>query len=255
MTMLARDTRLVDYLLRLGDNALVLGQRHAEWTGHAPVIEEDLALTNVALDLVGQARLWLTYAGETEGRGRDEDRLAYFRDAREYRNLLLVELPNGDYGRTHVREFLFDTWHFYLLDALAASADERVAGIARKAVREVAYHVRRSADWVVRLGDGTELSHTKMQTALADLWPYTGEFFGSDDVDAEMARRCIAPHPEALRGPWFAHVRRVLADATLDIPADAWMHSGGKAGRHTEHLGYLLAEMQSVRRSVPGDRW
>jgi ring-1,2-phenylacetyl-CoA epoxidase subunit PaaC len=255
MTTLVRDTRFVDYLLRLGDTALVLGQRLSEWTGHAPIIEEDLALTNVALDLIGQARMWLSYAGEAQERGRDEDRLAYFRDAREYRNVLLVELPNGDYGRTLAREFLFDTWHYYLLRALGVSTDERIAGIAQKAVREVAYHVRRSGDWVVRLGDGTDVSAMKMQSALDELWPYTGELFRPDDVDAEMARRGIGPDLEALREPWLEHVRRVIADANLRLPADGWMHSGGKSGRHTEHLGYLLAEMQSVRRSVPGERW
>ncbi len=255
MTTLGRDTQLVDYLLRLGDNALVLGQRLSEWTGHAPIIEEDLALTNVALDLIGQARMWLAYAGEAEGCGRDEDRLAYFRDARDFRNALLVELPSGDYGRTLVREFLFDTWHFYLLGALGASREERLAGIAQKAVREVAYHVRRSGDWLVRLGDGTEHSHAKVQAALDDLWPYTGELFRSDEIDAEMVRCGIGTSLEALRGPWLEHVGRVVADATLKLPQDGWMHSGGKAGRHSEHLGYLLAEMQSVRRSVPGDHW
>ena len=255
MTTLARDTHFVDYLLRLGDNALVLGQRLSEWTGHAPILEEDLALTNVALDLVGQARLWLAYAGEAEGLGRDEDRLAYFREAREYRNVLLVELPNGDYAATLARQFLFDTWYFYLLEALSASQDERLAGIAQKAVREVAYHVRRSGEWVVRLGDGTESSHAKMQTALDNLWPYTGELFEADDADRELARRGVGAHLEALRWPWLAHVTRVLADATLRVPAAGWMQTGGKSGRHSEHLGYLLAEMQSVRRSVPGERW
>lgn len=254
-TTLVRDARFVEYLLRLGDTALVLGQRLSEWSGHAPILEEDLALTNVALDLIGQARLWLTYAGEAEGAGRDEDRLAYFRDARAYRNVLLVELPNGDYAATLARQFLFDSWHFYLLEALGASRDERLAGIARKSVREVAYHVRRSGEWVVRLGDGTELSHNKLQTALDDLWPYTGELFRSDELDVELERGGIGVPLETLRAPWLAHVKRVFADATLRIPADAWMQSGGKSGRHSEHLGYLLAEMQSVRRSVPGERW
>lgn len=255
MATLVRDAPFVEYLLRFGDNALVLGQRLSEWTGHAPIVEEDLAITNVALDYIGQARLWLAYAGEAEGCGRDEDRLAYFRDARELRNVLLVERPNGDYGQTLARQFLFDTWHFFLLGALQTSADERLAAIAQKAVREVAYHLRRSGDWIVRLGDGTALSHTKVQAALEDLWPYTGKLFRSDDVDREMAERGIGADLEALREPWLAHVRDVLLRATLTLPADGWMHSGGKSGRHSEHLGYLLAEMQSVRRSVPGDRW
>jgi ring-1,2-phenylacetyl-CoA epoxidase subunit PaaC len=255
MSSAAPDTPFVDYLLRLGDNALVLGQRLAEWTGHAPIVEEDLAQTNVALDLVGQARMWLSYAGEAEGLGRDEDRLAYFRDAREFRNVVLVERKNGDYGATLARQFLFDTWHFYLLTALCASSDERLSGIAHKAVREVAYHVRRSGDWVVRLGDGTDESHAKMQAAVEELWPYTGELFRSDDVDDEMVRRGIGTRLEDLREPWLAHVARVFADATLSVPTDGWMHAGGKSGRHSEQLGYLLAEMQSLRRSVPGDVW
>ncbi len=255
MTTLARDTAFVDYLLRLGDNVLVLGQRLSQWTGRAPIVEEDLALTNVALDCIGQARMWLAYAGEAEGRGRDEDRLAYFRDSREFRNVLLVERPNGDYGATLVRQFLFDTWHFYVLRALCASSDERLAGIAQKAVREVAYHVRRSGDWVVRLGDGTDVSHAKMQAALDDLWPYTGELFRSDETDVELTRRGVGIALEAVREPWLEHIGGVLADATLSVPPDGWMQSGGKSGRHSEHLGYLLAEMQSVRRSVPGERW
>jgi ring-1,2-phenylacetyl-CoA epoxidase subunit PaaC len=252
---LARDNVFVEYLLRLGDNALVLGQRLAEWTGHAPIIEEDLAVTNVALDLIGQARLWLSYAGEAEGQGRDEDRLAYFRDSHHYRNVVLVELPNGDYGRTVTREFLFDTWHLYLLDALRASRDERLAGIAHKAVREVAYHVRRSGDWVVRLGDGTALSHAKMQTALDELWPYTGELFHADEIDAALTSCGIGADLAAVRARWRTHVAQTIAEATLALPADGWMHSGGKSGRHSEYLSYLLAEMQSVRRSVPGERW
>ncbi len=249
------DAALFEFALRLGDSALVLGQRISAWTGHAPVVEEDLALTNVALDLVGQARLWLTLAGDVEGAGRDEDRLAYYRDASEYRNVLLVERPNGNFADTIVRQFLFDTWHFYLLQRLGSSNDERVAGIAQKSVREVAYHVRRSGDWVVRLGDGTDLSRTRVQAALDELWPYTGELFAPDDIDRAVAGRGIGCDLAALREPWLRHVDGILADATLARPKDGWMHSGGKSGRHTEQLGYLLAEMQSVRRSIPGDRW
>lgn len=233
----------------------MLGQRLAEWTGHAPIIEEELALTNVALDLIGQARLWLSYAGEAEGRGRDEDQLAYFRDAHAFRNVMLVEQPNGDYGKTLAREFLFDTWHFYLLDALRASRDERTAGIAQKAVHEVAYHVRRSGEWVVRLGDGTAMSHAKMQSAVNELWPYTGELFGPDEVDVAMHARGIGADLAAVRVRWREHVERIITEATLVVPVDGWMHAGGKLGRHSETLSYLLAEMQSVRRSIPGDRW
>jgi ring-1,2-phenylacetyl-CoA epoxidase subunit PaaC len=251
----APDANRFTWLLRLGDSTLVLAQRLGEWTAHGPILEEDLALTNTALDLLGHARLWLAYAGDTEGAGRDADRLAYFRDASEFRNVLLVERPNGNYADTTARQFLFDVWHLYLLQALAASSDERVAAIAGKAVREVAYHARRSGDWVVRLGDGTELSRARMQSAIDDAWPYTGELFAPDAIDDDMAARGIGCDLATLRTPWLAHVSRVLADATLAVPADGWMHVGGKSGRHTEALGYVLAEMQSVARSVPARRW
>jgi ring-1,2-phenylacetyl-CoA epoxidase subunit PaaC len=248
-------TATFDYLLRLGDNALVLGQRLSEWAAHGPILEEDLALTNVALDLVGHARLWLGYASEIEGNGGDADRLAYFRDQREYRNVLLVERPNGNYADTTARQFLFDTWHLYLLQALSSSRDERIAAIASKAAREVAYHVRRSGDWTIRLGDGTETSRERMQAALDAAWPYTGELFASDEIDRDLSERGIACELETLRTPWRAHVERVVAEATLALPTDGWMHSGGRRGRHTEALGYLLAEMQSVARSIPATQW
>jgi ring-1,2-phenylacetyl-CoA epoxidase subunit PaaC len=253
--MVAADRARVEFLLRMGDSALVLGQRLGAWAGHAPVVEEDLALTNVALDLIGQARLWLSYAGECEGLGRDEDRLAFFRDAHEFRNVLLVERPNGNYADTTARQFLFDAWHLELLRALAASRDERISGIARKAEREVTYHVRRSGDWVVRLGDGTDQSHALMQAALDDLWPYTGELFRSDDVERELAARGDCCELETLHDAWSRRVTAVLDDATLARPKDGWMQAGGRAGRHSEHLSYLLAEMQSVPRAVPAERW
>jgi ring-1,2-phenylacetyl-CoA epoxidase subunit PaaC len=246
---------LFTYVLRLGDNALVLGQRVSEWTGHAPVLEEDLALTNVALDLIGQARLWLAYAGEVEGRGRGEDQLAFFRESRDFRNVLLVEQQNGDFARTMARQFLFDAWHRELLEVLSASRDERLSAIAQKAAREVAYHLRRSSEWVIRLGDGTDESRARMQAALDALWPFTGELFSADEVDADMTARGIGCAPGSLREPWLQRVHDVCTAATLAVPADGWMQSGGKAGRHGEHLSYLLAEMQSVRRSIPGDRW
>ena len=182
-----------EYLLRLGDNCLVLSQQLSAWCGHGPVLEEDLALTNVALDLLGQARLWLSYAGEVEGRGRDEDALAYGRDCAGFRNLLLVEQPNGHYGNTVARQFLFDVWHQQLLASLSQSSDPRIAEIAQKAVKEVRYHVERSAGLMVALGDGTELSHTRMQSAVDKLWPYTGECFQSDAVDAQCAADGVAP--------------------------------------------------------------
>jgi ring-1,2-phenylacetyl-CoA epoxidase subunit PaaC len=244
------------YVLRLADNALVLGQRLSEWCGKGPALEEDLALTNVALDLIGQARFWYGYAGELEGRGRSEDDLAFLRDAHEFRNLLLVERPNGSYADTLARQFCFDSWHYLLLQALRGSNDARIAAIADKAVKEVAYHVRRSSDLVVRLGDGTARSRAMMQDAFDDLWMYTGEAFQPDAVDIEIAAAGIGPDPAGLRAPWLAHVGGVFERATLALPSpDAWMQKGGKQGVHTEHLGYLLAEMQFLQRAYPGAAW
>jgi ring-1,2-phenylacetyl-CoA epoxidase subunit PaaC len=245
-----------EWLLRQGDSALILAQRLAEWCGKAPALEEDIALTNVALDLIGQARMWLAYAGEVEAAGRTEDGLAYLRDAHEYRNLLLVEQPNGNYADTLFRQFFFDAWHYPLLQALAGSTDERIAGIAAKAVKEVAYHLRRSGDLVVRIGDGTAESHAKAQAAADKLWMYTGEMFGRDGIDDAMIATGAAVDAGALREPWLRHVREVFAEATLTLPpADAWMQAGGRQGRHTENLGYILAEMQFLQRAYPGAQW
>lgn len=249
-----------DYLLRLGDNALVLSQRLSEWVGKGPAIEEDMALSNTALDLIGQARLWLTLAGEIEGETgvakRDEDALAYLRDAHQFRNVLLVERPNGSYAETLMRQFLFDAGHHLLLEGLVASTDARIAEIAAKALKEVSYHLRRSADLVVRLGDGTAESHKRMQAALDELWMYTGEMFTADAVDDAMAAQYGTPVAASLRAPWLALVGRTLATATLRMPdPEAWMQKGGKQGRHSEHLGYLLAEMQFLQRAYPGQRW
>jgi len=245
-----------ELLLRLGDSALILSQRLTEWCGKGPALEEDMALANVSLDLMGQARLWLSYAAEVEGLGREEDQLAFLRDAHDFRNLLLVEQPNGSYADTLVRQFFFDTWHQLTLEALTRSADGRVADIAEKALKEVRYHLRRSSDLVVRLGDGTGESHRRVQSAINDLWMYTGEMFASDEVDEVMAAQGIATDPSALRDAWLAHVGQVLADATLTMPSpDAWMQSGGKQGRHGEAMGYLLAEMQFLQRAYPGAQW
>ena len=244
-----------EFLLRMGDSALVLAQRLTEWVGKGPILEEDIALTNVGLDLVGQARMWLSYAGEIEGRGRDEDALAFRRDAHDFRNALLVEQPNGDYADTMARQFLFDRWHLLALDAMTASRDERVAGIAAKAVKEVAYHVERSTDWVIRLGDGTETSHARMQSAIDGLWMYAGELFLPDAIDDAMARDGIGPDLAALAAPWRAAVAATFAEATLALPADDWAQHGGRQGRHTEHLGHLLTEMQFLQRAYPDARW
>lgn len=244
---------LFDYLLRLGDNTLILSQRLGEWCGHGPVLEEDIALTNVALDLLGQARMWLGYAGEIAG--RDEDQLAFLRDAGEFRNVLLVEQPNGDFAQTMTRQFFFDAWHHLLLEKLSASADERIRGIAAKALKEVTYHLRRSADWVIRLGDGTEESHTRMQRAVDDLWIYTGELFEMDAVEEEMMQARIGCNIAELRAPWMAEIGKIFTEATLEIPPQTWMQHGGKRGIHSEQFGYILAEMQFLQRAYPGAKW
>jgi ring-1,2-phenylacetyl-CoA epoxidase subunit PaaC len=246
----------LEYLLRQGDNALILSQQLCQWCGKGPALEEDMALSNIALDLLGQTRMWLTYAGELEGKGRDEDKLAFLRDAHDYRNCLLVEQPNGDYGMTLMRQFFFDTWHFFLLDALVSSSDARIAEIAMKSLKEVTYHLRRSSDLVVRLGDGTDVSRAKMQAAADELWTYTGEMFIYDDVDQAMVAQRVAPPAEALRAAFLQHVGEVFAEATLAMPSpDAWMQRGGKQGRHSERLGYILAEMQFLQRAYPGAEW
>ena len=246
---------LFSYVLRLGDLSLVLGQRLGEWVGHAPALEEDLGLANIALDLIGQARLLLSYAGEVEGRGRDEDQIAYLRDQGEYLNPTLVEQPNGDFGRTIVRQALIDAFQFELYERLAASADERLAAIAAKSVKEVRYHLRYSSGWLVRLGDGTLESHTRVQTALESLWPYTVELFAEDDLDRAMADSGIAPRLADVQAAWSARIDAILAEATLTRPIDRPHSWHGKRGQHSEHLGYLLAEMQYLQRAYPGARW
>ncbi|MCU9848231.1 phenylacetate-CoA oxygenase subunit PaaC [Defluviimonas sp. WL0024] len=246
---------LFEFLTRMGDNTLILGHRVSEWCGHAPVLEEDIALANTALDLIGQTQLWLGLAAEVEGKGRTADDLAFLRDAGAFRNLLLVERPNGDFGQTLMRQFLFDAWHHAMLSALCQSADPRVAAIAEKAVKEVAYHLERSADLVIRLGDGTEESHGRMQAALDDIWLYAGEMFLADATDAAMAEAGVAPDPAALKPVWQATVGEVLSDATLTAPDTDFSHKGGRIGIHTEHLGYILAEMQFLQRAYPGAVW
>ncbi|RFP16655.1 phenylacetate-CoA oxygenase subunit PaaI [Duganella sp. BJB488] len=246
----------VNYLLRLGDNALILSQQLCQLCGKGPALEEDMALTNVALDLLGQTRLWYEYAGELEGAGRDEDKLAYHRDAHDFKNCLLLEQPNGNYADTMVRQFFFDAWHYFLIVGLTRSSDARIAAIAEKSLKEVTYHLRRSGDLIVRLGDGTDVSHAKTQAAVNDLWMYSGEVFAYDAVDEAMVAEGVAPAAAGLRAQWLAHVAEIFAEATLTMPpADAWMQSGGKQGRHSEHLGYILAEMQFLQRAYPGATW
>ncbi|MDM9620608.1 phenylacetate-CoA oxygenase subunit PaaI [Rhizobium sp. AC44/96] len=248
-------TALFEFLKRIGDNTLILGHRVSEWCGHSPALEEDIALSNTALDLIGQTQLWLGLAGEVEGNGRTADNLAYLRDATEFRNVLLVERPNGDFGKTLMRQFLFDAWHFLMLKALLGSTDKRIADIAEKASKEVAYHLDRSRDLVIRLGDGTAESHRRMQEALDDLWPYTGELFAGDAADAALAEGGIAPQPQSLKADWDELVGETLSEATLKKPADGYMHKGGKRGVHTEHMGFILADLQFLQRAYPGATW
>lgn len=240
---------MFEFCLRLGDNDLILSQRLGEWCGHGPVIEEDLALANVALDLLGQARLWLSLAGDIERKGRDEDQLAFLRDAGEFHNLLLVEQPNGDYATTLARQYYFDAWHALLLERLTLCGESRVTDIANKAVFEVRYHLERSRNWIIRLGDGTEESHARVQTALDRLWPFTGEMFTADAADVP------AGDLAGLRIPWLKEMRETFQSGQLRLPDSTWMQSGGKQGVHGEHLGHLLSEMQFLQRAYPGARW
>jgi len=243
------------YVLRLADLSLVLGQRLGEWIGHAPAIEEDLGLANIALDLIGQARLLLAYAGEIEGRGRSEDDLAFLRDQGEFRNPVLAEQPNGDFGQTIVRQVLIDAFQLELYERLAESADARLAAIAAKSVKETRYHFRYSAGWLVRLGDGTEESRARVQSALEKFWPLTVELFAEDDLDRAMADAGIAPRLDEVRAAWVLRIEALLAEATLTRPSDRVYSWFGKRGQHSEHLGYMLAEMQQLQRTHPGARW
>lgn len=253
--MTVSDSFLFPYLLRLADDRLVLGHRLSEWCGHGPILEEDIALANVALDLIGEATLFYKLASEAEGQGRTEDALAYFRDAVDFRNALLVELPKDDFGVTIVRQLLFSVYSLLQMEALAKSANAELAGIAAKAVKESRYHVRHSAQWVVTLGDGTDESHQRAQRAVNDLWRYTGELFLADRIDQEAAAAGVGIDPSILADAWRAQVMEVLQRATLTVPNVTYMQRGGRDGKHTEHLGHLLSEMQIVARSHPGASW
>jgi ring-1,2-phenylacetyl-CoA epoxidase subunit PaaC len=249
------ETPLFAYALRLADNALILGHRLSEWVGHAPALEEELALGNMGLDLIGQARAFYTYAGEVEGKGRDEDKLAYFRDAKDWRNVLLVEQPNGDFAATVIRQFLFAAYAHPLYAALSKSRDETLAAIAAKAEKEMAYHIRHSGEWVIRLGDGTPESHERAQAALDELYAYSNELFESDEIERALIEAGIAADPAGLRGEWDRTTGRVFAEATLKIPPQSFGQTGGRKGRHSEHLGYILADMQFLQRTYPGAQW
>jgi ring-1,2-phenylacetyl-CoA epoxidase subunit PaaC len=244
------ETPLVLYALRRADDALILGHRLSEWCGHAPMLEEDMAL-----GLLGQARELYSYAAKVEGNGNDEDRFAYLRDIRQYRNLLLLEQPNGDFARTMVRQFFYSAFADPYWRAMMKSSDATLKAIAAKSEKESAYHLRHSSEWMVRLGDGTEESHSRAQTAIDDLWAFTGEMFAVDDSERGLIEAGIAIDPETLRPQWLETVSNVLAEATLVHPKSDWMQQGGRSGRHSEHLGHLLSELQSMQRTFPGATW
>ncbi len=250
-----KESALLAYVTRLGDNALVLGQRMIEKVAAYPELEEELANANFALDYIGQARMFYTYAGELEGQGRGEDDFAFLRDEREFGNLLLLEQPNGHFGDAIARLVLFEVFYLAQLEALVGCEDARVAEIAARAEKEIRYHLRHNTQWLVRLGDGTEESHRRVQASVDELWRFTGEMFEADEVDTIMERAWGGPNLENLRQRWRADIDAILINATLDKPEEGWMASGGKAGRHSEHLGYMIAEMQYLQRAHPGASW
>jgi len=245
---------LLSYLLHLGDDALILGHRNSEWCGHGPVLEQDIALTNIALDLIGQARLFYQYAAEVKGDGATEDSLAYLRDVYDFRNCLLVEQPNGDWAHTILRQFLFSAYQYELYKALRESRDAQVSAIAVKSLKEVTYHLRWSGEWVVRLGDGTSESRRRMARALEDLWMFTGELFRPAPFEEVLALGAGVT-VEALEEPWKAHIRRVFDEAGLDMPQTPAFQAGGKTGAHSEYLGHILADLQFMQRAYPGCNW
>ena len=249
------ETPLVLYTLRRADDALILGHRLSEWCGHAPMLEEDMALANIGLDLLGQARELYCYAARLEGRGNDEDTYAYLRDVRQYRNLLLLEQPNGDFARTMARQFLYSAFADLYWRAMMQSRDPTLAAIAAKSEKESAYHLRHSSEWMLRLGDGTGESHRRAQTAIDDLWAYTGEMFDIDDSERGLIDAGTVIDPAKLQDGWCATVSSVLNEATLALPESKWMQQGGREGRHSEHLGHLLSELQSMPRTFPGATW
>lgn len=246
---------LFEYVLRLGDDSLILGQRLSEWCGHGPILEEDIAMTNIALDQIGQATSLLEYAAKVEREGRTADDLAFLRIDRDYKNLLLVEQENGDFGKTIMRQFFFDAYRKLLFERLVNSSDEQIAAIAEKSLKETKYHLKHSSEWVIRLGDGTEESHERIQDSLNELWRYTGELFYSDEVDVELTEQGVIPDMTGLKEEWEANVKAVLDEATLSIPDNNWQFDGGRVGKHSEHLGHLLSVMQYMQRAYPNMEW
>lgn len=252
---MTKEQALTQYLLRLGDNALILAQRLTELVASGPELEEELATANFALDYLGQARMYYQRAAELEGRGRSEDDLAFLRGEREFQNLLLVEQPNGHFGDMIVRQVLFDGFYGLQLDALSRCRDEGLAAVAARAGKEIRYHLRHASQWLVRLGDGTEFSHARVADSLERLWRYTGEMFAGDEIDGIVQREFNGPDLDAIKTCWHDDIGTILQEATLKIPADQWMDGGGREGRHSEHFGYLLAEMQYLQRAFPGASW
>lgn len=249
------ETPLVLYTLRRADDALILGHRLSEWCGHAPMLEEEMALANMGLDLLGQARELYSFAAKVEGKDNDEDKLAYLRDVRQYRNLLLVEQPNGDFAQTMVRQFFYAAFADLYWRAMMKSKDGTLAAIAAKSEKESAYHLRHSSEWIIRLGDGTEESHARAQAAIDHLWAYTGEMFEADESERGLVDAGIAVDAATLRPQWLKTVTGIVGEATLVLPKNDWMQRGGRSGRHSEHLGHLLSELQSMQRTFPGATW
>ena len=250
-----KNEALFRYLLRLGDDSLILGQRLAEWCGHGPILEEDIAMTNISLDLIGQAMSILDYAGVVEEKGRDCDKLGLLRFEKEYVNVLLVEQPNGDFGDTLMRQFLFDAFRKPLYERLVNSSDKQLAAIADKSLKETRYHLKHSSEWIIRLGDGTEESHTRVQNSLDILWRYSFELFYSDEVETELTASGILPDLSGIRSEWEATVNSVFQQATITIPSHNWKFEGGRLGRHSEHFGHLLSELQYMQRAYPNSQW
>ncbi len=246
---------LFNYCLRLGDNSLILGQRITEWCSHAPILEEDIALANLALDLIGQAREFLTYAGEIEKKGRAEDDLAFLRDANEFRNALLVEQPNGDFAHTIVRQYLFSVFNYHLLTELGKGKDSTLAAIAVKSLKECTYHVRHSGEWILRMGDGTEESKRRLFNAFEDLWMYSAELFDTDESDDLLVKKGIAVDMKTIHPLWLETIKAHLDKISFPLPSNHYLVQGIKKGKHSEHLGHILAEMQFLPRAYPGTKW
>lgn len=247
--------KLFEYVLRIADNSLIYGQRLSEWCGHGPVLEEDIALANTSLDYIGQATNLLKYAAEIEGKGRSEDDIAFLRDAWDFKNLLIVELPNKDYAYTIARQFFFAHWYLLFLEELKSSSNEFLKGFAEKSIKEIRYHVQHASDWMLRLGDGTEESHERIQNAVNQLWEFTPEFFMMDELDQWAISENIGVNCEVFKAQWRHNIESVISEATLVLPPDAWGQRGGKIGKHTEYLGLMLAEMQFLQRAYPGAKW